>query len=860
MDFFSLCHRTANVLSDLLQRPSTTLAWRCQEAHTLLAELVAEGNIDLAGDHLEDRFFSSFASTLVRGVDGAVDDEQSLLTLLLEFCGAMGSGPESMDGLLRSIEGGTEQNLAPRPEYRPSATTRPGIPVTILIVEDDRTFAQHLARALADFFSNDDRFAVSVATHVPLRDADGRVNENQLQFLQRLRRRLELLSDEEDPPLTYLQAAIVDYALTSLPIGDGATSSLTGVEIAKTIRNLHPGTFITFLSGENVLSIVDRTGTDFGPTYWKHDDNSLAELSRAVRRNLQQKYETPFWNALRDFTTRPLSTFHAMPLARAKSLPGSSVLTDFRNFFGDNYFYAETSATGAPLDSLLHPTGSIRRAAIKAAATFGAAETYFVTNGTSTANKIVLQALVRRGDPVLLDRSCHVSHHYGLALLGARPYYLEPYQLTQYGIAGGIPVDHIESALQEHMERHSKGLEQHLLPRLLILTNRTFDGILTRPTRIFERVRALLRSRGCEERLGEMVFFFDEAWFAYGRFHPTFLPFSALEAAEDLRRDDAFYADHLRLYVTQSTHKTLSAFRQASMIHVSDPFFHRGIASERFDLAYRSHTTTSPHSGIIASLDVSSRQMNLEGCALVNRALYWSERFRTDAAEPGAAPWRQRFRVLTEEEMVPAEIRSECDAAANDRDQWAFHLDPTCITVHFREGWHGAELKRRLLADHDVQINKHSENTILMMVTLGSTFSDLVAMKRALMKATEELEESARAGLGTWRESSVGYELPRFSGFWEGEVDGDRPGERHDIGFFSENLAGWDTAWVDLDSARGQVSVNYVAPYPPGYPILVPGQVVDGKTIEYLQSLHSREIHGLRSRGAATLLEVYKLT
>lgn len=108
---------------------------------------------------------------------------------------------------------------------------------------------------------------------------------------------------------------------------------------------------------------------------------------------------------------------------------------------------AETSSTSGGLDSLLDPHGTIREAMNKAAKTWNADHTYFVTNGTSTANKIVVQALTRPGDIVLIDRNCHKSHHYGLVLAGAYPMYLDAYPLAPYAIYGAVELQTIKRAL-----------------------------------------------------------------------------------------------------------------------------------------------------------------------------------------------------------------------------------------------------------------------------------------------------------------------------------------------------------------------------------------------------------------------------
>ena len=132
--------------------------------------------------------------------------------------------------------------------------------------------------------------------------------------------------------------------------------------------------------------------------------------------------------------------FHALPISHGKSILNSHWIRDMVDFYGLEIFLAETSATCGGLDSLLEPTGPLREAQQLAAETFGSRQTYFVTNGTSTGNKIVVQALVQPGDIVLVDRNCHQSHHYGLMLAGAMVSYLDAYPLNQYSMYGAVPL------------------------------------------------------------------------------------------------------------------------------------------------------------------------------------------------------------------------------------------------------------------------------------------------------------------------------------------------------------------------------------------------------------------------------------
>ena len=139
-----------------------------------------------------------------------------------------------------------------------------------------------------------------------------------------------------------------------------------------------------------------------------------------------------FFSALRKFAKQPTGVFHALPISRGTSVTRSHWIRDMVEFYGINIFLAETSATTGGLDSLLNPLGPLKKAQELAAKTFGAEKTFFVTNGTSTANKIVVQAIVKPGDIILIDRDCHKSHHYGMVLAGAQVSYLDSYPLAGF--------------------------------------------------------------------------------------------------------------------------------------------------------------------------------------------------------------------------------------------------------------------------------------------------------------------------------------------------------------------------------------------------------------------------------------------
>ena len=149
-----------------------------------------------------------------------------------------------------------------------------------------------------------------------------------------------------------------------------------------------------------------------------HNVEELMELHLAILDGISDRYETPFFNNLKKYAQRPIGTFHALPIARGKSVFRSNWIRDMGHFYGTNLFLAESSATTGGLDSLLEPTGNIKKAQELTARAFGAKRAYFATNGTSTSNKIVVQAICKPGDIVIVDRNCHKSHHYGSRAVG----------------------------------------------------------------------------------------------------------------------------------------------------------------------------------------------------------------------------------------------------------------------------------------------------------------------------------------------------------------------------------------------------------------------------------------------------------
>jgi len=692
-------------------------------------------------------------------------------------------------------------------------------------------------------------------------------------------------SSHNSPILREFLAA--NLAGTGLSTGSGQY----GLSLAKGLKRLRPELDIYLLSDREVEKVAgDSEATCIRRVFYQVEEP--LELHLSILDGIAERYETPYFDNLQKYAQRPIGTFHALPVARGKSIFKSNWISDMGRFYGLNLFLAESSATTGGLDSLLEPTGNIKSAQEKAARAFGADHVFFVTNGTSTSNKMVEQALLSPGDIMIVDRNCHKSHHYGAVLTGALPLYVEAYPLTQYSMYGAVPIKTIKKAL---LDLKAEGKLDRA--RLLVLTNCTFDGHIYNVERVMEECLAIKP---------DLIFLWDEAWFGFARWSPFYRRRTAMGAAAILEakfKDPAYQAAYkeqekklgaeldptdkrvvttrllanpekvrLRVYQTNSTHKSMSSLRQGSMILVKDPDYHT--VEEQFHEAVFTHASTSPNLQIIASLDVARRQMELEGYEVVNRAIQLALDFRREVnSHPLVSKY---FRVLGADDLIPAEFRdsgfvdylapgTNWAVAAKALKEDEFALDATRLTlVCGSAGFGGTQFKNLLASEYDIQLNKTSRNSILLQTNINNTRSDIAQLIKVLVTIAQGIEK--RLGQGgaaaqqafTARVKSLMVDvpnLPNFSCFhssFREETSSKTSEADMRSAFFGayrekqyEHLKLFGPE-IDKRLKEGPelVSANFVIPYPPGFPIMVPGQVINAETIEFMRKLDVKEIHG----------------
>lgn len=556
----------------------------------------------------------------------------------------------------------------------------------------------------------------------------------------------------------------------------------------------------------------------------------------------------------------------------------------FHEYYGENILRTDVGINISALGSLIDHVGPIREAEDHAAEVFGADRTFFVLNGSSTSNRMVT-GMSRDGDVVLIGRSCHTSVNYGLIHSGARPLYVQTTR-NALGIAGPASLSEIDRGALTRLMRQS-GLGSRL-PRGAVLTNGTYDGLCYNVGRLVDV-------------LGEVVdrIHLDEAWFGYAKFHPLFRGRFAMGI------DPAKHKRLPTLLSVQSTHKLLAAFSQASMIHLrhgNTEDFDEAV----FEEAFASHASTSPFYPMIASIDVGTALMEEpSGRALTEDAVIEAIRFRRAVVntarhirQSAGSPDRRWFFSVWQPEAIAAPTAEE-DQLASEPSGWLLKndarwhgftglaedsyclLDPTKVTITTpgvdasgrvqRVGIPAVVVKRFLAARRRIEISKVGDYTILVHFSIGTTHGKWGTLLDALLEFKQEydggslLRESipdlgdvhprgetlrslcqrmhsfltARgAMMHVLRERALAVRPPPALSprdAWQRTLDG-------------------KSGLVRLDDIAGRVAAVMVVPYPPGIPILLPGEQVSAAAQTYLSRLaelgkelagFTSEVHGV---------------
>lgn len=370
-----------------------------------------------------------------------------------------------------------------------------------------------------------------------------------------------------------------EYLIKKVESSNLAHGSLAHV-LVNFIRERNKNIPIILITGRiSIESIPDETLTKINEIFWKLTDTSSFLAGRIARQ--VKDYTTnvlpPFFRELVQYVETYKYAWHTPGHMGGQGFLTSPSGTALHKFFGENVLRADLSISVPELGSLLDHSGVTGDAENFSAKVFGADLTYYVLNGTSTANQIIWRSQVSPGEQTLMDRNCHKSLNYSMIITGANPEYMHPLR-NGLGIIG--PVDFSE-------------IQSEKLYKMAALTNSTYDGVCYYTHYVQECLKNV------------EILHFDEAWYAYAKFHEIYEKHYGMSLPPGNKL----------VFCSQSTHKLLTAFSQASMIHVRLPRYLSNSAEARenfhdlFNESYMMHGSTSPQYSMVASLEVATKMM-----------------------------------------------------------------------------------------------------------------------------------------------------------------------------------------------------------------------------------------------------------
>lgn len=562
----------------------------------------------------------------------------------------------------------------------------------------------------------------------------------------------------------------------------------------------------------------------------------------------------PFFKALTHYAADGSYSWHCPGHSGGVAFLKSPVGQMFHQFFGENMLRADVCNAVDELGQLLDHTGPIAASERNAARIYNCDHLYFVTNGTSTSNKIVWNSTVAPGDIVVVDRNCHKSILHSIIMTGAIPVFLMPTR-NHFGIIGPIPKSEFAwENIQKKIARNPFATDKNAKPRVLTITQSTYDGVIYNVEEIKEMLDGKIDT-----------LHFDEAWLPHATFHDFYGDYHAIGADRPRCKESMVFS-------TQSTHKLLAGLSQASQILVQNA---ESIELDRdvFNEAYLMHMSTSPQYSIVASCDVAAAMMEAPGgTALVEEsimeALDFRRAMRKVDEEWGADWW---FKVWGPDDLTEEGIEERSSWILKAGEAWhgfgnlaeGFNmLDPIKATIitpgldidgDFSDKFGiPAAIVTKYLAEHGVIVEKTGLYSFFIMFTIGITKGRWNTMVAALQQFKDDYDKNQPL----WKV------LPEFV---QQQPRYERMGLRdlctqiHDVYkandvarlttemYLSDmipamkptdafaKVAHRDIDRVPIDELEGRITAILLTPYPPGIPLLIPGEQFNKIIVNYLK-------------------------
>ncbi len=580
-------------------------------------------------------------------------------------------------------------------------------------------------------------------------------------------------------------------------------------------------------------------------------------IARNVKREAKaylQSLPPPFFRALTHYAADGSYSWHCPGHSGGVAFLKSPVGQMFHQFFGENLLRADVCNAVEELGQLLDHTGPVAASERNAARIFNADHLYFVTNGTSTSNKIVWHSTVAPGDIVVVDRNCHKSILHAIMMTGAIPVFLMPTR-NNFGIIGPIPKsEFLWENIQKKIAANPFITDKTAKPRVLTITQSTYDGILYNVEDIKEEL---------DGRIDTLHF--DEAWLPHAAFHDFYGDYHAIGADRPRCKESMIFS-------TQSTHKLLAGLSQASQILVQDAENHQ-LDRDIFNEAYLMHTSTSPQYAIIASCDVAAAMMEAPGGHVlveesITEALDFRRAMRKVDEEWGADWW---FKVWGPDDLSEEGIEERDAWMLKPGDRWhgfgnladGFNmLDPIKATIitpgldvdgDFADEFGiPAAIVTKYLAEHGVIVEKCGLYSFFIMFTIGITKGRWNTLVTALQQFKDDYDKNQplwrvlpefvvknpryeRVGLrdlctqihGVYKQNDVARLTTEM--YLSDMVPAMRPADAF------ARMAHRDIERVPVDALEGRVTAVLLTPYPPGIPLLIPGERFNRTICSYLK-------------------------
>jgi len=463
---------------------------------------------------------------------------------------------------------------------------------------------------------------------------------------------------------------------------------------------------------------------------------------------------TPYFQVLLDYVDQGVIPFHTPGHKQ-----GIGMDRAFREFVGDNVLSIDLTQIRG-LDDLLQPEGPLVEAQELAAEAFGAEQTFFLINGSTSGNQCMLMTALNPGEKVAMPRNAHKSAMGALVMSGAYPVYMQP------EVDEALHMDHTVTP-----ETVRRTLAEHPEIRAVLIVSPTYYG-----------VAADLEGIAAAAHEHDIPLLVDEAWGPHFHFHPA-LPQSAMQAGADM--------------CINSTHKMLGSMSQTAMLHVQGTRIRR----DRLKAVYKLFLSTSPNLVMVASLDVARRQAATEGRALLSRTIEI------------ANDTRRRLNDIPGVYCFGDELEGR---------PGVFDLDPTKVTITVKNlGYTGYEAEEILRRRYNVQCELADLFNTLALYTIGTTqeaADRLVYGVKELAREDRPIDVFSPSGVLERRLKTGTYKLPKIP----------------EIRLSPREAFLADTEFVKFKQSAGRVCAEVITPYPPGIPVISPGEVITKEIIDYL--------------------------